>query len=354
MPFRPKWNISYGLSYGQSYTGTGGSLERNFGANVVFSLPLTVNWSFSTSASYDLINRKIIIPELDVHRDLHCWIMDFSYRPPGSPISGFNLTIRIKAPQLQDIKLHGRKIIMGNFEERGSGVDCGLSGGEEMQSHSFYNRYPIADTRAPIVAKTRERLKHLGVSGDSRLLVAVSGGPDSLALTHVLQSMRRSGAFGEMTVAHVNHGIRKEAAQLEEEVVREYCRNWNVPIEVKRMDTMNVAKREKKGIEETARKQRYAFFEELVQTHGFDFVLTAHTANDQAETVLMHLVRGAGVRGLAGIPPKRKLGSAWLLRPWLSIHEEEILEYVQNSHLTPMHDASNDDLSFHATACGIR
>ncbi len=114
IPFRPIWNISYQLTYSQSFT-LGGAPERDFGANVTLNLPLTVNWSFQTSASYDLLNKKVIIPQLSVHRDLHCWIMDFSYRPPGSQISGFNLSIHIKAPQLQDVKLTRTENSYGEF-----------------------------------------------------------------------------------------------------------------------------------------------------------------------------------------------------------------------------------------------
>ena len=114
VPFRPMWNISYGLSYQQTFNSLGAP-ERDFGANVTLSLPLTVNWLFRTSASYDLLNKKVIIPELTVHRDLHCWEMNFSYRPPGSQISGFNLEIRIKAPQLQDVKLTRTENSYGEF-----------------------------------------------------------------------------------------------------------------------------------------------------------------------------------------------------------------------------------------------
>ena len=193
---------------------------------------------------------------------------------------------------------------------------------------------------------TRAALASLGVTSDSKLLVAVSGGPDSLALAHVLQSLRGTGAFAEVTVAHLNHGIRKADAELEEDAVRRYCDEWKISFEVTRVNTMRAVEKEKTWIEETARKQRYEFFEALVKAQGFDFVLTAHTANDQAETVLMHLVRGAGVRGLAGIPPKRKLGSAYLLRPWLDVMKNEILDYIEEFHLAPMHDTSNDELSY--------
>ncbi len=198
----------------------------------------------------------------------------------------------------------------------------------------------------PLIERTRKDLKSLGVIADAKLLVAASGGPDSLALAHVLQSLRGTGTFAELTVAHVNHGIRKEAAAAEENALRRYCTEWDVSIEVKRVHTARAAQKEKKGIEETARKERYDFFEELVRAQGFDFVLTAHTANDQAETVLMHLVRGAGVRGLAGIPPKRKLGTAWLVRPWLSVTRTEISDYLAEFYLIPSFDASNEELSY--------
>ena len=197
----------------------------------------------------------------------------------------------------------------------------------------------------PLIARTEASLASHSVTSGFRLLVAVSGGPDSLALAHVLQSLRGVHNFAELAVAHVNHGIRPEAVD-EENVVRRYCEEWNVPIYVKRVDSIGAAKQAKRGIEETARRQRYEFFEELSKSHGFDFILTAHTANDQAETVLMHLVRGAGVRGLAGIPAKRKLGSAYLIRPWLSITRDEILEYIQACGLRPLYDKSNEELAY--------
>ncbi len=114
VPFRPQWNISYQLNYTQSFAANGGT-ERDFGANVSLNLPLTVHWLFSTTAGYDLLSRKIIIPQLTVHRDLHCWEMNFTYRPPGSQISGFNLEIKIVAPQLQDVKLTRTENSYGEF-----------------------------------------------------------------------------------------------------------------------------------------------------------------------------------------------------------------------------------------------
>ena len=158
--------------------------------------------------------------------------------------------------------------------------------------------------------RSKISLASLGVTSDSKLLIAVSGGPDSLALLHVMQSMLGMGAFAGIAVAHVNHKLREPASDEEEETVRKYCEDWNVPFFLKRVDTSHISEKEKTGIEETARNLRYQFFEELIEMHGFDFVLTAHTANDQAETVLLNMVRGAGVSGLGGIPPKRMLAHA--------------------------------------------
>jgi hypothetical protein len=118
IPFRPTWNVGYGLSYSQSHSlGIFGqdTIQRNFSGNAILSFAITKNWSLSTSAGYDLTSGKIIIPELRVHRDLHCWVMDFSYRPPGSVISGFYLNIHIKASQLQDVKLERTENAAGQF-----------------------------------------------------------------------------------------------------------------------------------------------------------------------------------------------------------------------------------------------
>jgi hypothetical protein len=131
VPFRPTWQISYGLSYSQQHypttqtfidnaTGSitqifGDTISRNFSANLILSLALTKNWSFSISATYDLANKTLLIPELRIHRDLHCWEMNFAYRPPGSGVSGFNLEIRVKAPQLQDVKLTRTENERGQF-----------------------------------------------------------------------------------------------------------------------------------------------------------------------------------------------------------------------------------------------
>jgi tRNA(Ile)-lysidine synthase len=197
-----------------------------------------------------------------------------------------------------------------------------------------------------MIERTKISLASLGVPSEAKLLIAVSGGPDSLALLHVLRSLRQTDGFQNIAVAHVNHGLREPAANLEEKAVRHYCQEWRIPIFTKRVETAKIAEQEKTGIEETARTLRYQFFEELIQSHGFDFVLTAHTANDQAETVILNMIRGTGVRGLAGIPQKRKLGNGYIIRPWLDVTKAEIMQYLLEHNIVAAHDSSNDELNY--------
>ena len=205
---------------------------------------------------------------------------------------------------------------------------------------------PNSSIHPTLVQRTNMALDHLDVMRESKLLIAVSGGPDSLALLHVLRSLQSNGVFQNIAVAHVNHCLREPASDVEENAVRRYCQEWKIPFFTKRAQTAEIAEQEKTGIEETARKLRYQFFEELIQSQGFDFVLTAHTANDQAETVILNMIRGAGVRGLAGIPQKRKLGYGYIIRPWLNVTKAEIKEYLQKHNIVAEHDSSNDELTY--------
>ncbi|MDP4219682.1 MAG: putative LPS assembly protein LptD [Bacteroidota bacterium] len=112
IPFRPKWNANYGISYTESYSFLGS--QKNLSANLSFSLSLTKNWSFTTSAAYDLVSRQIVVPNLRIHRDLDCWELNFDYRPTGI-IRGFNFELRLKAPELRDIKLTRQESTYGQF-----------------------------------------------------------------------------------------------------------------------------------------------------------------------------------------------------------------------------------------------
>ena len=112
IPFRPKWNTSYRISYNESFGKNG--ITRSLSGGASLTLNLTRNWSFTTSADYDFVAGSFVVPNLRIHRDLHCWEINFDYRPVGL-IKGFNLEIRIKADQLKDIKLTRQESTYGTF-----------------------------------------------------------------------------------------------------------------------------------------------------------------------------------------------------------------------------------------------
>src|ERR671920_278164 len=146
------------------------------------------------------------------------------------------------------------------------------------------------------------------------LLALVSGGPDSVALLRVVVALG-----GEPVVLHVDHGLRGEESREDAEFVRELCRGMNVRCEVRRLGLEDHS-----NLQERAREDRYRLAEEVVVRMGLRAVATGHTANDVAETVLMNLARGAGLRGLAGIPPVR----GRVIRPLIERTRQEVLAYL--------------------------
>lgn len=191
-----------------------------------------------------------------------------------------------------------------------------------------------------IVLKTIEKY-HLIESGD-HIVLGVSGGPDSMCLLHLLNQIRKqteNGLSFLLTVAHVNHAIRKEA-QEETKYVQEYCANHQIPCYVKICDVVKLAKARKKGIEETGREERYRFFEEILQKVGANKIATAHNQNDKVETILMNIIRGCGSNGLKGIEPIRE---EKYIRPLIEVDRKQIEQYCQKEKLNPKIDASNFD-----------
>jgi tRNA(Ile)-lysidine synthase len=192
-----------------------------------------------------------------------------------------------------------------------------------------------------MIENTLQTLHSLGVTRESRVMVAVSGGMDSVSLAFAMREIECAGEVGYLALAHVNHGLRGEESDGDAAIVCSLGEAWKLPVFVKRSATRERMEREQIGLEETARNERYEFFRELIFTEHIDFLLTAHTLNDQAETILMNLARGAGVKGLSGIPQTRMLGDATLLRPWLSVERSEIEEFAKANQLRYHEDSSN-------------
>ena len=161
---------------------------------------------------------------------------------------------------------------------------------------------------------------------DVTVLVAVSGGGDSVALLRAMAALRAAGE-GRIAVAHLNHQLRSGSDE-DERFVVELSHRLGVPCEVERIAVARLAAASGDGVEAAARKARYRFLEQAASRLGARFVATAHTADDQAETILHRIVRGTGVRGLAGMARVRRLGHATLIRPLLGVRGNELRAYL--------------------------
>lgn len=170
-----------------------------------------------------------------------------------------------------------------------------------------------------------------------RLGVAVSGGPDSVALCDVLAQLAPAREL-QLTVLHVNHRLRPEA-EAEQQLVEQLCRCWQLPCLV---EVLSPPERHS-GIEAWARQERYRFFQRVRDRYGLEAVAVAHTLDDQAETVLFRLLRGTARRGLAGMPATR---GGWLIRPLLDCSRQEVMAYLETRQLPYTVDPSNTDLRY--------
>ncbi len=183
------------------------------------------------------------------------------------------------------------------------------------------------------------------------ILVALSGGPDSVALLLVLLEFKERLSLG-LSAAHVNHQLRGEESQQDEQFVCDLCQQLAIPIEVRRIDTRHAVRESGENLESCARRLRYDFLFEVAGRQE-SRVATGHTLNDQAETFLMKLVRGAGPAGLSGIAPLRVnwMGSpgtplsVTVVRPLLETGRQDVLDYLEDQNQTYRVDSSNQDLS---------
>lgn len=194
--------------------------------------------------------------------------------------------------------------------------------------------------------KTRQLLS----PGDS-VLVAVSGGPDSVALLHLLFDLRDEFEF-HLEVAHLQHGIRGEEAKEDARFVSDLAGNLKLPFHLKEVSVPEIRSAAGKGnLEALAREERYRFFAEVARARGLHKVATAHTLDDQAETVLMRFLRGSGMKGLGGMAPLQRMASIGsdslsdltVIRPLLQVSKAEILNYLAEKHQAYRLDRTNRD-----------
>lgn len=186
------------------------------------------------------------------------------------------------------------------------------------------------------VLKTIQRYNMLE-DGD-KVVIGVSGGPDSMTLLNILNDLKEKLNIN-LYVAHINHMIREEADE-ETEYVKEFCAKINVEFFFKKVKVEEIAKGQKIGTEEAGRNIRYEFFEEVAKKVGANRIATAHNSNDNAETVLMNIIRGTSVSGLKGI---EKVRDGRLIRPIIECSRDEIEEYCKEKRLNPKYDKSNSE-----------
>ena len=184
------------------------------------------------------------------------------------------------------------------------------------------------------------RQQQLFVPGQ-HLIVAVSGGPDSVALLSLLHRLAPSWRL-TLTAVHCNYGLRGAESDGDESCVRDFCQERQLPLVIHRPKL--VKRQHRSSLQAAARDARYDFMKQLAHEVGADRIVVGHTANDQAETVLMWLLRGAGMTGLAGMPYVRE---ERIIRPLLAATREEVVAYLDHEGLTYRCDSSNDKPFYH-------
>lgn len=192
-----------------------------------------------------------------------------------------------------------------------------------------------------ILNKVRKTIKkHRLFDQGDRVLVAVSGGPDSVCLLDVLVKLSREWEL-TLAVAHFNHKLREEADK-EEQFVSRLAGKYGLSFFSGASNVKEIAEKRGLGLEEAARHERYKFLEEVSSREGFSKIALGHTLSDNVETFFMRAVRGASLEGLKGILPKKD----HIVRPLIEVTREEIFSYLKKEELLWVEDSSNKDTSF--------
>lgn len=177
---------------------------------------------------------------------------------------------------------------------------------------------------------------------DGGAVVGLSGGADSVMLLLALSRLKLEGRVGRIVAVHINHMIRGEEADRDEEFCRSLAARLDVPFRSYRIDIPHIAELRKKGIEETARDERYRVFFETAREEGLRSVAIAHNATDNLETILINMMRGAGIDGAAGIPPVRDN----VIRPLINLTKAEITSLLSSSDIPYVTDSTNESTEY--------
>lgn len=172
-----------------------------------------------------------------------------------------------------------------------------------------------------------------------RVLVGISGGPDSVALLLVLCSLKKELCL-KLYAASLNHMFRKDAAS-DIKFVKALASKLKIPFLAGKIDVLKLHRSHGGSKEDLARSVRYDFFLKAARKFSVNKIALGHTKDDQAETVLMRLIYGAGITGLSGIPPTRKLGKYLVVRPLIEVSKKDIELYLKNNKIKPCHDSTN-------------
>jgi tRNA(Ile)-lysidine synthase len=200
---------------------------------------------------------------------------------------------------------------------------------------------------SPLAVRVRRTIRRYDlIPRGARVLVGVSGGADSVALLHLLLELQRRGDLHVCGVGHVHHGLRGDAADGDEAFCRQLAAALGLPAYVERIDVLGRAQTEGRSIEDAARRARYEALHRAMAVAQADRVGVGHTRDDQAETVVLKLVRGAGTRGLSGIHPR--VGS--VVRPLLDVGRDELRAFLSGEGVAWREDETNEDLAFRRNA----
>ncbi|WP_100405950.1 tRNA lysidine(34) synthetase TilS [Bacillus solitudinis] len=182
--------------------------------------------------------------------------------------------------------------------------------------------------------------KHRLFNGGETVIVAISGGPDSMALLHYLWEARKMYQI-DVYAAHAHHQLRETEADEDEEYIEAFCRNLAIPLFRTKLDVRGYAKSERMNIQAAGRLLRYRWFDSLLSETPKRYIATGHHGDDQVETVMMKLIRGSIPFHLSGISVKRKIGTSVIIRPFLGITKQEIEHYCKEEQINPRQDSSN-------------